>query len=284
MENLHQRTAFVTGAASGIGYGIAASLARVGAQVMLCDINPEALSVAVARLKRITPAVDSFVADVSSKDDLSAAAAATLARFGKVHILANNAGVGGGEIYGDWTDSGWDWLIGVNLRSVVWGVEVFGPLLESHGEGGHIVSTASIAGFLSASSSPYSATKSAVVALSEALRRELAPRGVGVSVLCPGRVRTDIAEFADAIPTRFRKDLSESVKNGPLARQRDRLAEMVAGGVDPAYVGELVREAIEGDWPYIFTDTEYEPFLEYRFAEIRRGFERIRARQSGERR
>lgn len=280
LNKLDGKTAFVTGAGSGIGLGIAEALARAGVNLMLCDIDPEALAAAVDCLKRSTAGVDGVVADVSLKSDLKHAAEATLTRFGKVHVLVNNAGVGGGESYGDWTDAGWDWLIGVNLKSVIWGIEIFGPLIEQHGEGGQIVSTASIAGFLSGSSSPYSVTKYGVVALSEALRRELAPRGIGVSVLCPGRVSTGIADFAHAIPDRFRDDLSASLADGALARQRDRLKAMVAGGIDPGFVGELVREAIEEDWPYIFTDTEFESIVDARFAEIRRGFDKIRDRAS----
>ncbi len=104
-----------------------------------------------------------------------------------MHILVNNAGVGGGGPYGAWTDSEWDWTLGVNLMAVIWGVEIFGPLIERHREGGHIVSTASIAGLVSyAATIPYNVSKYGVVALSEGLRADLAARGIGVSVLCPG--------------------------------------------------------------------------------------------------
>src|SRR5579872_5129879 len=146
MRDLAARVAFVTGAASGIGLGIAAALAQAGAKVMLCDIEEAALAKAVEGLKQTNADVDGVKADVSVKADLKAAAEAAVSRYGKVHILVNNAGVGGGRPYGAWTDNGWDWTLGVNLMAVVWGIEIFGPLLEQHGEGGHIVSTASIAG------------------------------------------------------------------------------------------------------------------------------------------
>jgi len=150
VKDVAGKTAFVTGAASGIGLGIATALAQAGAKVMLCDIEAEALSRATDNLKTTNADVDSVKSDVSLKAELKAAADATVARFGKVHILINNAGVGGAP-YGFWTDGGWEWTIGVNLMAVVWGIEIFGPLIEQHGEGGHIVSTASIAGlFLSA--------------------------------------------------------------------------------------------------------------------------------------
>jgi len=277
MKDLAGKTAFVTGAASGIGLGIATALAQAGVKVMLCDIEAAALDKAVTGLRATNADVDGVVADVSLKAELQKAADATIAGYGEVHILVNNAGVGGGGVYGAWTDAGWDWLLDVNLRGVIWGIEIFGPLIERHGQGGHIVSTASIAGLLSGASSPYSVTKYGVVALSEGLRNELAPRGIGVSVLCPGLVRTRIADSDRNLPQRFQGAVGgtgtvESV--GPLERLRD----LIAAGVDPLYVGELVREGIENDWPYIFTDTQFEPMVEARFAAIKQGFDRIRGR------
>ena len=278
MNQLAGRTAFVTGAASGIGLGIATALAQAGVQVMLCDIEPAALQAAVARLAATNADVDAVVADVSLKADLQRAAEATTARYGKIHILANNAGVGGGGSYGAWSDAGWDWTIGVNLMAVIWGVEIFGPLLERHGEGGHIVSTASIAGLISKGSSAYNVTKYGVVALSEGLRIELAPRGIGVSVLCPGLIRTRIVDSARNLPARFSDVASGAEVGGPVGAELDTLREMIAGGIDPVYVGELVREAIQHDWPYIFTDPQFEPLIDARFAAIKAGFDRIRER------
>jgi hypothetical protein len=146
--------------------------------------------------------------------------------------------------------------------AVVWGIEIFAPLIERHGEGGHIVSTASI-----------------VVALSEGLRFELAPRGIGVSVLCPVssarrswiRGATCLLALVPAIdhmsvPNRFQEQIK-------------MIKDRVAQGIDPAYVGELVREGVENDWPYIFTDTEFEPLIEARFEAIKQGFDRIRGRE-----
>ena len=142
-------------------------------------------------------------ADVSLKAELQAAADATVARYGKVHILVNNAGVGGGGGYGQWTDASWNWVLGVNLMSVIWGIEIFGPLIEAHGEGGQIVSTASIAGLVSGAAPAYDVSKYGVVALSEGLRETLAPRGIGVSVLCPGFIRTQIMNSRRNVPQRF---------------------------------------------------------------------------------
>jgi NAD(P)-dependent dehydrogenase (short-subunit alcohol dehydrogenase family) len=282
MKDLSGKIAFVTGAASGIGLGIATALAQAGVKVMLCDIEQAALAEAVDGLKRTNAEVEGVRADVSLKDELAAAADAIVARYGKVHILVNNAGIGGVGPDGLWTEAGWDWTIAVNLRAVVWGVAIFGPLIEKHGEGGHIVSTASIAGLISRNSLPYNVTKYGVVALSEGLRVELAPRGVGVSVLCPGFVHTRIMDSMRNLPERFAaaRPLGLSPVEGPLAEHMKWMRDRTDAGVDPLYVGELVREGIENDWPYIMTDAEYEPVIEARFASIKEAFDRIRDRTS----
>ena len=279
MKDLAGRTAFLTGAASGIGLGIATALSQAGVKVMLCDIEEEALAKAISGLKLTNADVDGVRADVSLKAELQAAADATVARYGRVHILVNNAGVGGGGGYGRWTDASWNWVLGVNLMSVIWGIEIFGPLIEAHGEGGQIVSTASIAGLIPGSALPYNVTKYGVVALSEGLRATLAPRGIGVSVLCPGFIRTQIMNSRRNLPERFAGAVEALPTDGPIAEFVKEFQERVSKGIDPLYVGELVREGIENDWPYIFTDTEFEPLIDDRFAAIKQGFDRIRGRQ-----
>jgi NAD(P)-dependent dehydrogenase (short-subunit alcohol dehydrogenase family) len=277
MKDLVGKTAFVTGAASGIGLGIATALSQAGVKVMLCDIEEQALARALAELQLTNADVDAVKADVSLKPELQAAADATVARYGKVHILVNNAGVGGGSgTYGQWTDASWDWVLGVNLMSVIWGIEIFGPLIEAHGEGGQIVSTASIAGLISNTGSGYNVSKYGVVALSEGLRGTLASRGIGVSVLCPGFIRTQIAKSRRNVPQRLAGAIPDAAFEGPRA---EFVRERISNGIDPLYVGELVREAIENDWPYIFTDTEFEPAIDTRFAAIKQGFDRIRGRE-----
>jgi NAD(P)-dependent dehydrogenase (short-subunit alcohol dehydrogenase family) len=279
MKDLAGRVAFVTGAASGIGLGITTALAQAGVKVMLCDIEEAALARAVESLKQTNADVDGVRADVSLKPELKAAADAVIARYGKVHILVNNAGVTGGGGYGAWSDASWTWTIGVNLMAVIWGIEIFGPLIEAQGEGGQIVSTASIAGLISGNGGPYNVTKYGVVALSEGLRNELSPRGIGVSVLCPGFIRTQIVDSTRNLPERFSGVRDASPAAGDPSEAMRAIRERIAGGIDPLYVGELVREGIEKDWPYIFTDTEFEPFIEARFARIREGFDQIRGRE-----
>jgi NAD(P)-dependent dehydrogenase (short-subunit alcohol dehydrogenase family) len=278
MKELAGKTAFVTGAASGIGLGIATAFAQAGAQVMLCDIEEAALSAALKQLRLTNVDVDGVRADVSLKAELVAAAEATTARYGKVHILVNNAGVTGGGPYGTWTEASWNWTIGVNLMATIWGIEIFGPLIEQHGEGGHIVSTASIAGLVSPGSTAYNVSKYGVVGLSEGLRRELAPRGIGVSVLCPGFIRTKILNSRRNLPKRFEGPVPAMPTSGPFAEQIKMAPKRVSQGIDPLYVGELVREGVEKDWPYIFTDLEFEPAIEARFAEIKQAFDHIRGR------
>ncbi|HUO89219.1 MAG TPA: SDR family NAD(P)-dependent oxidoreductase [Rhizomicrobium sp.] len=278
MKDLAGKVAFVTGAASGIGLGITTALAQAGVKVMLCDIEDAVREKAVEELKRKTNAdVSGVKADVSLKGELQAAADATVARYGKVHILVNNAGVAGGGGYGSWTDKSWNWTLGVNLMAVVWGIEIFGPLMEKHGEGGHIVSTASIAGLVGGASA-YNASKYGVVALSEGLRPVLGPRGIGVSVLCPGFIKTNIMTSARNRPDRFSESAPAAAIAGFAPDMVKMVQDRVSHGIDPLYVGELVREGIENDWPYIFTDNEFEPAIEARFAEIKKGFDRIRGR------
>ena len=277
MKDLEGKVAFVTGAASGIGLGIAQALAAAGCKVMLCDIEEAALERARADLAATNADVAAVRADVSIKAELQAAADATMARFGKVHILVNNAGVGGGGDYGAWTQASWEWTIGVNLMSVVWGIEIFGPLIEATGEGGQIVSTASIAGLWAGVNPSYNVTKYGVVGLSEGLRAGMALRGIGVSVLCPGFIRTQIMESARNLPGRFGE--VEGMTDGTDETEFSKLArEAIANGIDPRYVGELVREGIENDWPYIVTDNDFEPVIDERFANIKQAFDRIRDR------
>jgi NAD(P)-dependent dehydrogenase (short-subunit alcohol dehydrogenase family) len=278
LKDLAGKISFVTGAASGIGLGIATALARAGVKVMLCDIEEAALASAVEGLKRTNADVASVRADVSLKAELQAAAEETRARYGNVHILINNAGVGGVGPYGTWNDAGWNWTLAVNFMAVVWGIEIFAPMMENQG-GGHIVSTASIAGLISSNSTPYNVSKYGVVALSEGLRNELGPRGIGVSVLCPGIIRTNIMNSRRNLPERF-ADVTAAPPLDDARRDRvKQLAERVSRGIDPLYVGELVREGIKNDWPYIFTDCEFEPRIEARFTEIKRGFDRVRDRK-----
>src|ERR1700748_2029444 len=187
MHDLRGKTACVTGGASGIGWAMAEAFGREGMNVMIADIEPAALAKAVDELRAKQVRAEGVVADVASRDSVRAAALQTIAKFGKVHVVCNNAGVATGGLVGTVPEKDWDWILDVNLKGVVYGMEVFTPLIESHGEGGHFVNTASMAGMVSPPTmKPYCATKFAVVAMSEGWAGQLAARNIGVSILCPG--------------------------------------------------------------------------------------------------
>jgi NAD(P)-dependent dehydrogenase (short-subunit alcohol dehydrogenase family) len=194
MREFKGKTAVVTGGASGIGLAMAKAFAENGMNVMLADVEQNALDAALKDLNQYGNHVRGVVCDVADPDSVERAAQASFAAFGKVHILRNNAGVAAGSGIDSISVESWRWVVDVNLMGVVYGVRSFLPHIRAHGEGGHIVNTASMAGMVSGWFSPYDATKFAVVAMSEGLRPQLQPLGIGVSVLCPYFVRTKIGE------------------------------------------------------------------------------------------
>ena len=178
MRDLEGKTAFVTGGASGIGLAMGRAFAEAGMRVMLADIEAKPLEQTVAAFKGNLAEVRGVVCDVRDYDDVERAAQVTIDAFGKVHVLCNNAGVSGARGADNISLQDWRWTIDVNLMGVVHGLKAFLPLLQSHGEGGHIVNTASMAGFLPFGFGAYCATKFAVIGISEALAIELEPQGV----------------------------------------------------------------------------------------------------------
>lgn len=274
MRDLSGRTAFVTGAASGVGFALARALAAEGANVMLADIEEPALDAAVARLAGFSPRIASIVCDVADFDSLSRAAAETRDAFGPVHILCNNAGVAGGSGVEAISPQTWRWVVDVNLMGVVNGLAAFLPAMRAHGQGGHIVNTASMAGLqANIGFSPYVATKYAVVGISEGLAKELAPENIGVSVLCPGFVRTRIAESARNRQERYgpaQRPPPDSA-SGELAR---RMAENADAGLDPAWVAARALDAIRSNELYVFTHPEMRGEVDERFAAIDAAFRR----------
>ncbi len=274
MRDLSGRTAFVTGAASGVGFALARALAAEGANVMLADIEEPALDAAVVRLAGFSPRIASIVCDVADFDSLSRAAAETRDAFGPVHILCNNAGVAGGSGVEAISPQTWRWVVDVNLMGVVNGLAAFLPAMRAHGQGGHIVNTASMAGLqANIGFSPYVATKYAVVGISEGLAKELAPENIGVSVLCPGFVRTRIAESARNRQERYgpaQRPPPDSA-SGELAR---RMAENADAGLDPAWVAARALDAIRSNELYVFTHPEMRGEVDDRFAAIDAAFRR----------
>src|SRR5260370_1208361 len=195
MRELSGRTAFITGGASGIGLELGRAFVAAGMKVMLADVETGALERAVASLREGTSDICGVACDVADADSVERAAQATFDAFGRVHVVCNNAGVAAGGGIDNISLDNWRWVIDVNLMGVVHGIRTFLPHLRAHGEGGHIVNTASMAGMNSGLGfSPYVASKFAVVGMSEGLATQLKPLGIGVTVLCPGFVRSPIGD------------------------------------------------------------------------------------------
>jgi NAD(P)-dependent dehydrogenase (short-subunit alcohol dehydrogenase family) len=269
MTDIAGRVAFITGGASGLGLSMARAFALKGAKIMLADRNAEGLVMAKAALADIGVQVETVVCDVTVLAQVKAAADATIAAFGKVHMVVNNAGVALGGQPGAIPMEDWRWVVDINLMGVVHGVEVFLPLIESHGEGGHIVNTASMAGHVaSPGMGPYHATKYAVVGYSEALKVELAERGVGVSVLCPAWVKTNIHNTGFDKPSGGMT--REEAAGDP---QYQQMAAVINGGLDADVVGGWVADCVEADRLYIFTHPDFAKFIEMKYAMIKADYD-----------
>ena len=268
MQDFTDKVAFITGGASGIGLAMAKVFGRAGMKVMLADIEASALAAAVEDLRAQQVRVEGVVADVTSRDSLKSAALETIAKFGKVHVVCNNAGVGSGGAFGTVPPKDWAWVVDVNQLGVVYGMETFAPLIMSHGEGGHFVNTASMAGMVSPGGmEPYCATKFAVVAMSEGWAVQLAPHDIGVSILCPGFVKTRIHE------SRRNRSAEYGADERPPGFDSD-LASPVLTGIPVEPVAERVMEGIRDNDLYIFTHPEMRGAVEARFARILAAFDK----------
>jgi NAD(P)-dependent dehydrogenase (short-subunit alcohol dehydrogenase family) len=193
IENLSGATAMVTGAASGIGKESALAFARQGADLAICDLDAEGLAATEQAVRALGRDVVADRVDVASAEAMRAFAEKVHGQVDAVDILMNNAGVGLGAGFLDTTLEDWDWILGINLKGVIHGCHFFLPRMVERGRGGHVVNVASAAGFFaSAPLSAYSTTKFGVVGLSESLRDELAPHGIGVTAVCPGLIDTPI--------------------------------------------------------------------------------------------
>ena len=270
MKDFGGKTVFVTGGAGGIGFALARAFGREGAQIALADIDFDAARQAADRLHHEQIKAIAIGCNVGQRHAVEHAALETIAAYGKVHIVCNNAGVAVGGPLGTVGASDWDWIIDVNLKSVVYGTEIFLPLIRSHGEGGHFINTASMAGLISPPGlEPYSATKFAVVAMSEGWAQQLQPLGIGVSVLCPGYVRTRIHESGRTRPERYG---GSGDVNAGVGATRQEAAENVMHGIDPDIVGARVIECVRAGEFYIFTHPMMREFVETRLQLIRAGF------------
>jgi NAD(P)-dependent dehydrogenase (short-subunit alcohol dehydrogenase family) len=258
MKAFKGKVAVVTGAASGIGRGLAEKCVNEGMKIVLADVEESTLAQAEAELKDAGGTVLAVRTDVSKRGDVESLALKTLEHFGQVHLLFNNAGVGAGGAPWEATWNEWEWVIGVNLWGVIHGVKVFTPIMLQQKTECHIVNTASAAGLtVGGPSGPYAVTKHAVVALSESLYLTLQQRNalVKASVLCPGLVRTDIANSERHRPEELRDEpvsLSPEM-HAALAGFKD----LIQASMPPKEVADKVFEAIRNEQFYILPHPEW---------------------------
>jgi NAD(P)-dependent dehydrogenase (short-subunit alcohol dehydrogenase family) len=265
VDRLTGRVAVITGGASGIGRAVADRVAADGMKIVLGDIEEGPLKEAVDDLTSRGAEALGVVTDVSDAASVRALRDRALDRFGAVHLVHNNAGIGlGGPIW-EVTEEDWRWIMGVNLWGVIHGVATFVPVLLEQGEG-HVVNTASIAGLIAAPFlGPYNATKQAVVAISETLFKDLQAVGapIGVSVLCPGFVRTRIAESE-----RNRPQWAPDRAAPGSTELRGAVQNMVDGGIAPEAVADQVVDAVRTNTFYILTHPELDGAVTARFDDI----------------
>jgi NAD(P)-dependent dehydrogenase (short-subunit alcohol dehydrogenase family) len=249
MQNFAGKVAFVTGGASGIGLGMARAFLAEGMKVVIADWNEDHLAQA-RELLAGSNAVHFIRVDVSDRDRMRAAAEEALDVFGKIHVLCNNAGVGGGGTADDPDFDEWDKALSVNLGGVVNGTKIIAPIIKAQGEGGHIVNTSSMAGIVPLPGlAAYSTAKYAVRGFTESLRLALAPEGIGVSCLYPGAVRTALVP----VPEEGEKEVPEG-EEGEMLRQ---LFAAMREAMDPLDMGAAVVRGIRENRPHILTHAEF---------------------------
>lgn len=278
MREFAGKTAVVTGGASGIGLALGRAFAEAGMKVMLADIERDALAAAVESLREVGRDVRGLVCDVADPASVERAAQETVAAFGQVHVVCNNAGVAasGGSRSGidDISLDTWRWVLDVNLMGVLHGIRAFLPHIRAHGEGGHIVNTASLAGLQNRLGlSPYVVSKFGVVGMSEGLAVELEPLGIGVSVLCPGFVKSRIGESARNRPQRYGAP-RPPVPGSPAGVLVAHIAARVKTGLDPSEVAARVLAAIRENQLYVFTHPEMHGEVKERFSAIMSAMDR----------
>jgi NAD(P)-dependent dehydrogenase (short-subunit alcohol dehydrogenase family) len=278
MKEFKGKVAVVTGAASGIGRGLAEHCVKREMKVVLADIEEAALTQTEQALRNIGGTVLAIRTDVSKTRDIEALAQKTLDAFGAVHLLFNNAGVGGGARIWESTLADWEWIINVNLWGVIHGIRVFVPIMLQQQTECHIVNTASVSGLVSSPfEGVYRVTKFGVITLSETLYHELKISGsqIGVSVLCPGFVRTRILEAERNRPVELQNAPSQRV----MTPEEQMAVKMIMEGIQKAFqngmppdkCAELVFKAIEENTFYILTHPEFMPAIRQRMEDILQG-------------
>jgi NAD(P)-dependent dehydrogenase (short-subunit alcohol dehydrogenase family) len=269
MKDFKGKTAIVTGAGSGMGAATAAEFVAQGMNVVLADIQAAPLEAMRRKLADAGGHVASYVTDVSDPESVQALAHGAAETFGDIHVAFNNAGVAmHGTPMIDIALADWRWVVDVNILGMVNCIKSFTPLLMKHGNEAHIVNTASIGGLQvnpAWQTAAYSMSKYAAVALSEGLKQELAATRIGVSVLCPGAVATQLGAGASR-PARF--------GGATEMPQQQFLKNAIAGGMRPERVAQLVVKAIVDEQFFIFTDSAARPTIEARHVAIQQAFDR----------
>lgn len=262
MIDFKDRVAFVTGGANGIGIGLVRALLAEGCKVAIADIRQDAIDAALAELNN--PNAMGVRLDVSSREQMAEAAETVEAHFGVVTLLFNNAGVNLFQTIEESSYSDWDWLLGVNLHGPINGVMTFVPKMIAHGQGGYVVNTASMASIL-AGGQPgiYNTAKFAVRGMSTSLRGSLAKHNIGVSVVCPGLVKSYIYASDDIRPP----DLMAGAK--PVDEENiERLAGVHDYGMEPDVIAARIIDGVKDDRHHIFTHPEFKEELQEVFDEM----------------
>lgn len=262
MTDFNNKIAFVTGAASGIGYALCEALLGQGAKVMMADIDSGGLANAIAKLGGQSPNLSSVMCDVRDPASVKSAAEKTLDVFETVHIVMNNAGVALAGQSGRIDLKDWQWIVDINLMGVVYGVEVFSPLIKSHGEGGYILNTASMAGHMTTEyMPPYHATKFAVVGYSESIAQDLKRHDIHVSCLCPTWVKSNIAHSGSQRPS---AGTNSSPSESIVKAAQSNVAALVENGMDASRMAELTLAMMKEGRLHIFNDPEARPAIDIR--------------------
>jgi NAD(P)-dependent dehydrogenase (short-subunit alcohol dehydrogenase family) len=283
MENLTGKTAFVTGGAGGIGFAMAQAFLNEGMNVAILDVDQAALDTAVSQLRGSNAQVVGLQLDVTDRAQFASVADQVERQLGPIHVVCNNAGVYRGGTLDNVTYEDWDWVLGVNVGGVVNGLQTLVERIKRHGQGGHIVNTASMAGVVASSGmGVYNASKFAVVGMSESLRMDLEPHGIGVSVLCPGMVRTRILESERTRPAAY--DVQDENAQAAADAQSEMMHLAMNTGIDAADVADLVVQGVKENQFYLFPHPEMKLSAEERSRALLDAFgepdpERIRAQE-----
>lgn len=270
METLSGKGAVITGGASGIGLATAKVLAGKGAKIVLADVEEQALDAAVAGLRADGADAHGVVCDVRSLDAVNAMADAAFSAVGNVHVVFNNAGIAVAGPVLEMTHEDWRWTIDVDLWGPIHGVEAFLPRMVDQGEGGHVLFTASFAGLVPNSGlGPYCVAKYGVVALAEVLWRELREHQIGVSVLCPMRVGTNIGHSERNRAAEY----GEAAESSLVASQDEGNPDLAGRVLDVDGVAALTVDAIEQNRLYVLPHEESREPIRKRFARIDKTFD-----------